>query len=105
MEQYKTVEAAGMDEFTEKRSRFIGYCRPVGTQEQALAFLEEKRREHWDAAHNVYAYVLRGGFRDGWHGLVYAYVRANYVRQKTIMLWLLQNGQPLTDPPRDQPGA
>ncbi|QNP42161.1 glycosyltransferase family 2 protein [Lysobacter solisilvae (ex Woo and Kim 2020)] len=38
-------------------------------------------------------YLLRGGFRDGWHGLVYAYVRANYVRQKTIMLWLLQNGQ------------
>lgn len=40
-------------------------------------------------------YVLRGGFLDGWHGLVYAYVRANYVRQKTIMLWLLQNGRPL----------
>lgn len=38
-------------------------------------------------------YVLRGGFLDGWHGLVYAYVRANYVRQKTIMLWLLQTGQ------------
>ena len=33
---------------------------------------------------------------DGWHGLVYAYVRANYVRQKTVMLWLLQNGQPIT---------
>ncbi|WP_027079641.1 glycosyltransferase family 2 protein [Luteimonas mephitis] len=43
-------------------------------------------------------YLLRGGFRDGWHGLVYAYVRANYVRQKTIMLWLLQNGQPLATP-------
>ena len=40
-------------------------------------------------------YVLRAGFLDGWHGLVYAYVRANYVRQKTIMLWLLQNGQPV----------
>ncbi len=38
-------------------------------------------------------FVLRGGFLDGWHGLVYAYVRANYVRQKTIMLWLLQNGR------------
>jgi glycosyltransferase involved in cell wall biosynthesis len=38
-------------------------------------------------------YVLRLGFLDGWHGLVYAYVRANYVRQKTIMLWMLQNGQ------------
>ena len=43
-------------------------------------------------------YVLRGGFLDGWHGLVYAYVRANYVRQKTIMLWLLQNGRPISDP-------
>lgn len=38
-------------------------------------------------------YVLRAGFLDGWHGLVYAYVRANYVRQKTIMLWMLRNGQ------------
>ncbi|HEY5803143.1 MAG TPA: glycosyltransferase family 2 protein [Lysobacter sp.] len=45
-------------------------------------------------------YLLRGGFRDGWHGLVYAYVRANYVRQKTIMLWMLQNGQPVTGPDR-----
>ncbi len=45
-------------------------------------------------------YLLRGGFRDGWHGLIYAYVRANYVRQKTIMLWLLQHNQPVQDPPR-----
>jgi len=42
-------------------------------------------------------YVLRLGFLDGWHGLVYAYVRANYVRQKTIMLWLLQNGRRVQD--------
>ena len=38
-------------------------------------------------------YVFRLGFLDGWHGLVYAYVRANYVRQKTIMLWMLERGQ------------
>lgn len=48
-------------------------------------------------------FVLRGGFRDGWHGLVYAYVRANYVRQKTIMLWLLQNGQPVVTAPAAEP--
>jgi glycosyltransferase involved in cell wall biosynthesis len=42
-------------------------------------------------------YLLRGGFLDGWHGLVYAYVRANYVRQKTVMLWLMQKGQAVTD--------
>ena len=45
-------------------------------------------------------YLLRRGFLDGWAGLIEAYVTANYVRQKTIMLWLLQNGQPLLDPPR-----
>lgn len=43
-------------------------------------------------------YLFRGGFRDGWHGLVYAYVRANYVRQKTIMLWMLQKQQPIVTP-------
>lgn len=42
-------------------------------------------------------YLFRGGFLDGWHGLVYAYVRANYVRQKTVMLWLLQNRKPVAD--------
>jgi glycosyltransferase involved in cell wall biosynthesis len=46
-------------------------------------------------------FVLKAGFLDGWAGLVESFVSANYVRQKTIMLWLLQNGQPLVDPPRD----
>lgn len=43
----------------------------------------------------VRGYVLRGGFLDGWRGLVYAYVEANYVRQKFIKLWLLERGQRL----------
>lgn len=46
-------------------------------------------------------YVLRLGFLDGWQGLVYAYVRANYVRQKSIMLLMLREGQPVTDPLRE----
>ena len=46
-------------------------------------------------------FVLKAGFLDGWPGLVESFVSANYVRQKTIMLWLLQNGQPLVDPPRE----
>ena len=50
-------------------------------------------------------YLLRAGFLDGWRGLVYAYVRANYVRQKSIMLWLLQHGQPVADPARPIPQA
>ena len=47
-------------------------------------------------------FLLRGGFRDGWHGLVYAYVRANYVRQKAIMLWMLQHGLPVSTPTATQ---
>ena len=38
-------------------------------------------------------YVLRAGFLDGWRGLVYAYIEANYVRQKFIKLWLLGRGE------------
>lgn len=41
----------------------------------------------------VRGYLLRGGFLDGWRGLVYAYVEANYVRQKFIKQWLLERGQ------------
>ena len=43
----------------------------------------------------IRSYVVKRGFLDGWPGLIEAFVSANYVRQKTIMLWLLQNGQPL----------
>lgn len=58
---YKTTEKEAQDEFVEQRSRFIGYVRPVKTEEEALAFIEEKKKQHWDARHNVYAYVLREG--------------------------------------------
>ncbi len=59
MDEYKTVRKEAQDEFTEQRSRFIGYVRPVKTEEEALMFIEEKKKQHWDARHNVYAYVLR----------------------------------------------
>lgn len=58
---YKTIKNQASDEFTEQRSRFIGYVRPVSREEEALAFIEEKKKQHWDAKHNVYAYVLRSG--------------------------------------------
>lgn len=58
---YKTVLEYASDEFVEKRSRFIGYCRPVKTEQEAIDFINEKRSEHWNATHNVYAYSLREG--------------------------------------------
>ncbi len=59
MSSYKTVEKEAYDEFIEQRSRFIGYVKPVKTEEEAQSFINEKRQKHWDATHNVYAYVLR----------------------------------------------
>ncbi len=62
MEQsYNTVEIESQDEFTEQRSRFIGYIKPVSTEQDALDFIEKKKKQHWDAKHNVYAYVIREG--------------------------------------------
>ena len=58
---YKTVKIESSDEFTEKRSRFIGYVRPVKTEAEATEFINSIRSKHWDARHNVYAYSLREG--------------------------------------------
>ena len=58
---YKTVLNEANAEFTEKRSRFIGYCKPVTTEQEAVDFINSKRAEHWNATHNVYAYSLREG--------------------------------------------
>ena len=56
---YITVEKEADDSFVEKRSKFIGYCRPVSTQQEALDFINRIKAKHWDARHNVYAYCLR----------------------------------------------
>ena len=58
---YKTVQKSSNDEFVEKRSRFIGYCTPVKSEQEAVDFINAKRSEHWNATHNVYAYSLREG--------------------------------------------
>ena len=58
---YRTLKAESCDEFVEKRSRFIGYARPVKTEEEALEFIKQMKARHWDATHNVYAYSLRQG--------------------------------------------
>lgn len=58
---YLTVEFPADDSFEVKRSKFIGYVSPVTTEAEANAFIAEIKRRHWDAKHNVYAYILREG--------------------------------------------
>ena len=59
MQEYKTVQKEASDFFIEKKSKFIGYAKPVKTQEEAVDFISKIKSKNWDATHNVYAYVLR----------------------------------------------
>ena len=58
LEIYKTVLEGGVGEITEKKSRFIATVRPVKSEEEALAFLEETKKKYWDARHNCFVYSV-----------------------------------------------
>ncbi|MDT8974974.1 YigZ family protein [Paenibacillus sp. chi10] len=62
LEQYKTLRQFGSKEIVIKKSRFIGYGKPVANEEEAIAFIEEIKKQHWNATHNCSAYVI--GERD-----------------------------------------
>ena len=59
-ENYKIIYKEGTGELVEKKSRFIAQIRPVKSEEEALAFVEETRKKYWDARHNCYAYIIKG---------------------------------------------
>ena len=60
MEEYLVPSGEGIDEHTEKRSRFIGHIWRTDTEEEALAAIKATRESMWDARHHVYAYIIRG---------------------------------------------
>ena len=57
---YTTVKQQAEYSLVEKKSEFIGYCAPVRTEPEAVAFVESIRKKHSGARHNVFAYLLRG---------------------------------------------
>jgi uncharacterized YigZ family protein len=59
MDCFKTVKKESSEEYTVKKSRFIGYIKPVSSKQEALDFITEISKKNWDATHNVYAYVIR----------------------------------------------
>ena len=61
MNTYTTLAKEGTATLVEKRSEFIGYAKPVNTEDEAAAFVMSIKKKHADARHNVFAYVLRGG--------------------------------------------
>lgn len=61
MEEYLVPTGYGEGEFTEKKSRFIGRIWLVETEEEVLPKIQEMKKQHYDATHNCWAYIIHGG--------------------------------------------
>ncbi len=61
MDEYLVPTGFGEDELIEKRSRFIGRLWPVETEQEALERIAQVKKQHYDATHNCWAYVIRDG--------------------------------------------
>lgn len=58
MSNYRTLHEFGTDEITIEKSVFIGYAKPIKSEEEALEFINEIKKKHKDATHNVWAYTV-----------------------------------------------
>ena len=61
MEEYLVPTDFGEDEFYEKKSHCIGRLWPVETEEAALEHIQQMKKQHYDATHNCWAYILKDG--------------------------------------------
>ncbi|NLW43094.1 MAG: YigZ family protein [Tissierellia bacterium] len=55
---YKSIYKQGVDRFEVKKSVFIGYSSPVKSEDEALEFIGEIKKKHYDATHNCSAYII-----------------------------------------------
>ena len=58
MKTYKTLHSFGTDEYIVEKSTFIGYAKPIKSEEEAVEFINEIKKKHKDATHNVWAYTV-----------------------------------------------
>ncbi|TWI59937.1 YigZ family protein [Halalkalibacter nanhaiisediminis] len=55
---YQTVKGFGEHEIVIQKSRFIAHFARVETEEEAQAFIEKIKKQHWNATHNCSAYLI-----------------------------------------------
>lgn len=58
---YTTLAGEGTGVYEEKRSEFIGVAAHIDCEQDALDLIKRIRAKHYDARHNVHAYVCSGG--------------------------------------------
>ena len=61
MEDYLVPRGQAQAEYIEKKSRFIGQVFPITTEQEAKATIERVRKQHYDARHNCWCYILKSG--------------------------------------------
>ena len=61
MTEFNIPASAGESELTEKRSRFLGHLRPVESEDEAKAFIQQIRKQYHDARHNCWCYRIYDG--------------------------------------------
>lgn len=57
-DSYKTVRQVSYGQYKEKGSRFVAAIWPVSEEKEIRSVLEETRREHHEARHHCYAYLI-----------------------------------------------
>jgi uncharacterized YigZ family protein len=57
-DNYKTITTLSHGIFKDKGSRFIAFASPVSTPDEVKNILEKIRKEHHDAKHHCFAYVI-----------------------------------------------
>ncbi|MDX6151694.1 YigZ family protein [Marinococcus sp. PL1-022] len=55
---YRTIKQSGHHEFTINKSRFITHITRAADEVTAHSFIEQIKKEHWNAAHNCSAYLI-----------------------------------------------
>lgn len=56
-----TLGGEGTGTLVDRRSEFIACAAPVTDEDEANEFVRRIKKQHPDARHNVFAYILRGG--------------------------------------------
>lgn len=58
MKSYYTIKDSGSHEVIIQKSRFIGHVKRVQTEKEAQDFIQEIKKQHYNATHNCSAYVI-----------------------------------------------
>ena len=58
LQKYRTIKEDNQHEVEIKKSRFICFLKRIETEEEAKAFIQQIKKEHWKANHNCSAFVL-----------------------------------------------